>query len=328
MAPITKKKKKYELGIVIPAYKSRFLRQALESIAQQTDNRFRVYVGDDASPDDLKKICDDFADRLDLLYTRFSENLGQNSLVAHWNRCIRRSSEPWVWLFCDDDLMEPKCAEMFYKTIDRAKDTLRVLRFNTLTIDDDDEVIRINPPHPLLESGAQFIYHRLRGERQSFVSEYIFSRKSYIDNNGMIEFPIAWCSDDASWLAFSDGKDITTIQDALVYWRRGVYNITPAGTKHQTPRIEAAFEFVDWLDEFFEARGTGNQYLSGDAIGKLSRVWFLRQLKGVAPIKFSNYSKFSRYIQLVTNKSLFLCWATILGYDCRSYFKSMTHLMR
>lgn len=45
-----------KLAIVMPAYKARFLRQALESIAQQTDKRFTVYVGDDASPDDIKEI--------------------------------------------------------------------------------------------------------------------------------------------------------------------------------------------------------------------------------------------------------------------------------
>jgi len=177
---------KHQLAIVIPAYKARFLRQGLESIAMQTDKRFTVYIGDDASPENIKEICDDFINSIDLVYKRFDRNLGHRSLVEQWNRCIEMSSEPWVWLFCDDDVMEPKCVEMFHETIKREEDKYSVLRFNTLTIDDDGKVIRINPPHPLVESGSQFIYHRLRGERLSYVSEYIFSREAYKKNSGMM----------------------------------------------------------------------------------------------------------------------------------------------
>ena len=37
------------LAIIIPAYKSRFLHQALDSAARQTCGDFKVYVGDDKS---------------------------------------------------------------------------------------------------------------------------------------------------------------------------------------------------------------------------------------------------------------------------------------
>lgn len=293
-------KESNQLAIVIPAYKGRFLGEALESIAMQTDKRFTVYVGDDASPDNIEEICDGFKDRLDLVYTRFNENLGHDSLVAHWNRCIEVSSEPWIWLFCDDDVMAPECVEMFYQTLAQENNKFKVLRFNTLTINDEGEVTQINPPHPLTESGGQFIYHRLKAERLSYVSEYIFSRESYRKTGGMVDFPLAWCSDDASWLAFSKDSAIRTIQGAYVLWRRGAFNITPSGAKHQTERVEAACRFVQWLDDFIRINGTGNQYLTRAMIMELARSWFLRQIKAVAPIDVSNYVNFARFISSVT----------------------------
>jgi len=297
-----------QLAIVMPVYKARFLRQALDSIARQTDKRFTVYVGDDASPDNIKQICDEYKDRLDLVYRRYNENLGGNSLVSQWNRCIEESSEPWIWLFCDDDVMEPRCVEMFYETIGREKDKFRVLRFNTLTIDDEGRVTRSNPRHPLVESGIQFIYHRLKGERASFVTEYIFSREAYLENGGMIDFPIAWCSDDASWIAFSKKHGILTIQGASVQWRSGAYNISPPGAKYQTKRIEAAYKFVHWLDNFIAINGTGNQEITKDTIKELSKDWFLRQIQNVAPITFLNSFTFARYIQCITeNGWIFIC---------------------
>lgn len=41
------------LAIVIPYYKITFFEDTLESLAHQTDKRFKVYIGDDASPKNL-----------------------------------------------------------------------------------------------------------------------------------------------------------------------------------------------------------------------------------------------------------------------------------
>lgn len=317
-----------KLAIVIPAYKARFLRQALESIAQQTDKRFKVYIGDDASPDNIREICVEFTDRFDLIYKRFDVNLGQSSLVAHWNRCIDMSAEPWVWLFCDDDVMGPECVEMFHETIDQEKDKFRLLRFNTLTINDDGDVIRVNPPHPMKESGIQFIYHRLNYQRSSYVSEYIFSREAYSENEGMIDFPIAYCSDDASWLAFSKTTGIFTIQKENVFWREGALNISPSGPKYQSERIEATSKFVDWLNNFLQINEIENKYITRDIIRKLSVSWFLRQVRGVAPIRISNIRKAAYYINKATRRGWKFSYTFIFLINQEFYIKMLKRMSR
>ena len=65
-----------KVAIIIPAYKSRFLQQTLDSVAAQTDKDFTVYIGDDASPHDLKNIVYLYQDKLDIVYYRFETNLG------------------------------------------------------------------------------------------------------------------------------------------------------------------------------------------------------------------------------------------------------------
>ena len=84
-----------DLAIVIPAYKKTYLQKTLESIANQTDKRFHLYIGDDCSPYDLKSIVEEFSDRIPLTYHRFKENLGGKDLVAHWERCIALTT-PWT----------------------------------------------------------------------------------------------------------------------------------------------------------------------------------------------------------------------------------------
>lgn len=51
-----------KIAIVIPAYKCRFLRQTLDSIVVQTCRSFTVYIGDDASPQNLKEISNVFSE--------------------------------------------------------------------------------------------------------------------------------------------------------------------------------------------------------------------------------------------------------------------------
>ena len=40
------------LAIIIPYFKLLFFEETLQSLAIQTDKRFKVYIGDDASPED------------------------------------------------------------------------------------------------------------------------------------------------------------------------------------------------------------------------------------------------------------------------------------
>lgn len=50
------------LAIIIPAYKENFLFETLQSLANQTNKDFNVYVGDDCSPYDLQSIVSRFED--------------------------------------------------------------------------------------------------------------------------------------------------------------------------------------------------------------------------------------------------------------------------
>lgn len=123
------------LAIVIPAYKSTFLAAALESIAAQTCKDFTLYVGDDCSPNPIGEIVDRYWDKINLVYKRFDTNLGGKDLVAQWERCIDMTQgEEWLWLFSDDDVMEEKCVEEFYKTI-QCKPDAGLVHFNVKRLD-------------------------------------------------------------------------------------------------------------------------------------------------------------------------------------------------
>ena len=69
---------KNKLAIIIPAYKACFFREVLDSIVRQSNRDFTVYIGDDASPDDLESIVSDYKDKLPI------GNAVLNYLMSRW----------------------------------------------------------------------------------------------------------------------------------------------------------------------------------------------------------------------------------------------------
>lgn len=219
------------LAIVIPAYKATFLRATLDSIAAQTDRRFRVYIGDDASPEPVREIVDDYSERLDIVYRRFDDNLGGRDLVAQWQRCIAMSEqERYIWLFSDDDIMESKCVEAFLSLPEETRDNALV-HFDIDVIDSRHDG-RATPasPYPPRLSAADYLRGKLTGRFVSYVVEFIFPRRLYEATGGFENFDLAWGSDFMTWLKFAalSPRGIVTIPGGpKVGWRMSDRNISP-----------------------------------------------------------------------------------------------------
>jgi glycosyltransferase involved in cell wall biosynthesis len=270
------------LAIIIPAYKSAYLREALESVVRQTDQRFRIYVGDDASPEPIADIIRNFGLGADqLVYHRFAENLGGTSLVRQWERCIRLGNEPWIWLFSDDDVMEPGCVAAFYHELETSgSDAFDLCRFSnrTLWIDGAESALVENLPHPTNESGSNFLVARLRDERVSTAQELIFSRSAWERIGGVPEFPLAWASDDAFIATLGIHRPIRTIFGPRIHWRVSDRNITrKKDTRTNDLKLAASRMFVAWAQKFLAANPPSTGPLNSDEVAQLTERWFFHQ---------------------------------------------------
>lgn len=241
------------LAIIVPAFKTRFLRAALESIAAQSSRNFTLYVFDDCSPEPVAEIAKEFSARLPLQFYRFEKNLGGISLVKHWERCIRLTCEPWIWIFADDDLMDANCVEKFFSELAATNSANDLYRFNTFTVDAEDKMISENPSHPLEESGADYLLARLGGRRVATLQEAIFSRAAWQTIGGIPDFPLAWHSDEAFAAAMGVRSPLRLISGARVHWRFSSFNITGTSSfKTGNRKIIASTIYFRWLKNFFQ----------------------------------------------------------------------------
>ncbi len=92
------------IAIVIPYYKLTYFEKTLQSLAEQTDKKFNVYIGNDASDEDPEELLFKYKDKINFNYHKFNTNLGGTSLTKQWERCIDLSlDEEWIMILGDDD---------------------------------------------------------------------------------------------------------------------------------------------------------------------------------------------------------------------------------
>ena len=214
------------LAIIIPYYKFSFFEETLQSLANQTSKRFKVYIGDDASPENPSVLLEKYQGKFDFVYHRFDENLGGKSLPQQWKRCIALSAnEEWIMVLGDDDVLGKTVVESFYNNQDAFLEKNNVIRFASKKLFGKDIVDSNVFVHPKWESATAAFYRKFDKTTRSTLSEYIFSRASYL-KFGFYDYPLAWNSDDRAWLEFSDGKPIFTINESIVYFRLSDLNIS------------------------------------------------------------------------------------------------------
>lgn len=253
----------HKLAIVIPAYKARHLGTALECIKRQSDKRFTVYVGDDASPEPVAECVEKAGfDESQLKYTRFSDNMGGTSLIKQWDRCIALSDEPWVWLFSDDDEMDPDCVADFYRALEATDGRYDLYRFNSRVIDNESRCTAFCPPNPQWESARSYAYFFLRGVRRVTQQESIFSREAYQRIGGVPDLPLAWYSDSAFAIRCSQETGLYTMGPSMTSFRLSGENISSvADPKTVSKKWDALLQYVALLHKFtIETEGSDKEF--------------------------------------------------------------------
>jgi glycosyltransferase involved in cell wall biosynthesis len=231
------------LAIVIPYYKHTFFNETLQSLANQTDKRFTVYIGDDASPEKPTILLKKYQDCFDFVYNRFEINLGAISLVQQWERCIKMSvDEEWVMILGDDDVLGKNVVEVFYENLQEIKQTkISVVRYATYKINAEGNPISDLYQHPETENSVDFLFRKTR----SSLSEYVFLKEDILKIS-FKDFPLAWFSDVLAVLEFSKFGNIFTINKAVIAIR--ISNLSVSGNQGNLRlKSKATFDFYYYL---------------------------------------------------------------------------------
>ena len=261
---------KSNLAIVIPYYKIDFFKETLDSLANQTHKNFKVYIGNDASPNNPSELLSKYKNDFDFEYFVFQENLGGKSLVNQWHRCIDLAKEEeWLMLLCDDDTITANYVEAFHNNKNEISSAnVAVVRYASQVIDQNNNSLSNVINHPKIENAVDFLFRKLKGGTRSTLSEYIFKRK-IVHEIRFKNLPLAWYSDLLGVLEFSHFGNIYTLNEALLKFRLSGINITSKTDDHVLKNI-ATFQFYFYL--LTDKKNHFNKEQSAILIDKLEKT--------------------------------------------------------
>lgn len=283
------------LAIVIPYFKLAFFEETLASLASQTDQRFTVYIGDDASPENPKDMLAKFKDKFQWVYHRFDDNLGGKALVKQWERCISLTkNEEWLMILGDDDYLTDTVVEQFYAQLPQFLSKTNLVRFASQTIVEETKHKAAVCNNPIWESATDSYFRKLMKISRSSLSEYVFL-KSAFEKHRFYNYPLAWNSDDRAWLDFAEDKPIYSINESVVCVRLSGLNIT--GKKDNLPlKSNSLVAFYTFLIE-----KKLNYYTKYQRI-KIFRK-YQEELKKIRPLQFKDWGFLGWHYLINLNRS-------------------------
>lgn len=244
-------------SFVLPAYKARFFKEALDSILAQTYKDFELIIVNDASPEDLTSIVKSYDDPRIRYYIN-EENIGGKDLVAQWNHCLEYAKGEYVILASDDDLYHHEYLEKMNVLVDKYPE-VNVFRPRIQYINENRELIYIEGVLTEYTDLLEFIYFLNKKYISSGIPFYILNKKCLLESGGFVNRPIAWGSDDATAIVLAQ-KGIVSSNMILFSFRMSGENISSQSNDLKTlsRKIEATNQHLNWLTEKVDSYSSQN----------------------------------------------------------------------
>ncbi|MDM1547545.1 glycosyltransferase [Empedobacter falsenii] len=300
---------KNKLAIVIPFYKVDFFEKTIQSIVEQTDKRYTLYIGNDASPNNPKPILDKYLQPQEYHYFNYKENLGGKNLALQWERILEKVTEEWVQILGDDDCIGIDFVETFYKTLPQVeKENISLIKCGIHWINDEGELLETHVYDFDIISATEVFIKKYLGEIRSSLSENIY-KTQIIKNIKFTKLPLAWGTDDLSLLDFSQKGLIKYISKHLVNVRISTESISGSILYDQkksrainTLREIIIMKHSNQLPDYF-IRKTMEDYLyeayyKGFSINTKVLLFYLKKLEII------NFLKTAKKIYYIRKKHL------------------------
>lgn len=233
-------------SFVLPAYKSDYLQDAIDSILQQTVSDFELIIVDDASPYHLETIVNRYDDQR-VIFHKNKENIGGKNLVENWNKCIKYAKGDYVILASDDDIYSP----LFLQQVDeRVKEypEVDIIRSRVNRIDSKGTITDIEQVYKPYMPFSEFVFYWSKGIINC-IANYVFKRTSLLNAGGFVDMPCAWFSDDITVVNMAI-NGVATTEDALFYFRTSDKSVSWTFDKETIKKKwEANGKFYNWLND-------------------------------------------------------------------------------
>ena len=266
--------------IAIPAYKGKYLFEAIESCLNQTYRDFELIIVDDASPENLISIVNKFNDsRIKYYFNEF--NSGAKEVVDNWNKCLSYASADYIICMGDDDRLRPDCLQEYCQLISKYP-SVNIFHGRTIKIDDKGEIISLTSERMELENIYTFIWRRLQG-RSQYIGDVCIKTDILRQNGGYYKMPFAWGSDDLTAFIACGLHGVANTYNPVFEYR--ISNLTISKTGNEKEKMLSILKVFDWISSFLDKNPPTN-YADIMVVNEIRDNWkYFLELKQKGTLK-------------------------------------------
>lgn len=245
-----------KFSITIPTYKSRYLKEAIESVVSQIYTDWELIIVDDCSPEDLPSIVQPFLTDSRIRFYRNEKNCGAVNVVDNWNICLGYCTGDYVICMGDDDRLLP-CCLVEYKKLILDHPGLNVYHTRTEIINEEGEIIDLQEPRPEWESVISLIWKRWDHRNKQFIGDFCYATDYLKSVGGYHKLPLAWGSDDITAVKAAKEHGIANTQVFGFQYRQHSRSIT-CSSEHARIKLEATTTQYKWFGDLLKELSATN----------------------------------------------------------------------
>lgn len=287
--------------IAIPAYKSAYLTESINSVISQTYSNWELIIVNDCSPNNIEGVIEKFSDSR-IRYYKNEKNIGGADPVANWNKCLSYAKGDFFCLLCDDDVYAPTFLEKMLELAEKYPHC-NVFKSRVQTVDKEGQVLTYFPSSPEWESTSDYLWHVAYGHRKQTVSEWMYRTKRMRVCGGYAAVPMAWGADYLSSMLFGAEGGICASIKPLVIFRRSGENISNNYAHHVKEKLEGTLVYTQKLKKMVE------DYKMDESLYPL-----IEKIKRTELIATIGVSRWRDFIKICIHKKRFEISSKMIGY--------------
>lgn len=213
------------VSIGIPVVKTSYLISTIECCLSQTYINIEILVLNNAKTKETKLDIDEILTRFDDKRIKYYSNEKYLPIIENWNKVLGYAEGEFFALLCDDDKWESTFIENLIVLSTKYKETC-IFHSRVLVVNENEQPLKLSPLCYEKEDCLDFIYHRIKGIRLQFLSDFIVKTDAIKKIGGFVSLPDGWGSDDITWFKIAAIGGIAFDANPLFVYRNHPDNIS------------------------------------------------------------------------------------------------------
>lgn len=252
--------------IVVVSYNhSRFIKENLDSIKNQTYKDIQLIVGDDASPDHSVEVFEEWLKENNYPAEKnfHTQNTGLPTML---NECVELTKGKYIKIIAADDFLHPESIEKSVSALEHLGNEYGMSFSDTYAINNDSQIIQDIADYDAMGKKDPRIFgdELLKGNRIAALT--VLAKTEVIRETGKYDTQFI-IEDYYRWLKISEKYLITYIPEKLAYYRLHDENIS----KLKAERIEREAALLQMM---FDKKG-----ISKGSVNSIAQKYYLERKK-------------------------------------------------